>query len=288
MVKKKKLKNGWDKLYGSSFGDLRKMSNTAFLLRLLYRSQRNLGTGICDLTDSEVRNFTGWNREKIQAAREFLLKKGLIICKGYHLYYVSKLSTICRETRQTHLSGKPTKDVGKPDNHLSGKPTKDVGKPDNLPHPTDTDILQTTDNAVAVLNPPPQKAPLFLPDLVELHFSISGAQPNEGLRRAVLLHLNNCFNSGWKLTEIEAKVRNNSVNYKKTIYQLIQPLTADEQRIRKNTAFMAREQDLKDNGFVCEKCQIFIDGTQECGVRNIYRYRTCGNTEKFKPIKKEA
>ncbi len=284
---KKKLKGGnWDPIFKSSFGDLRKMSKTAFILRLLYRSYRNPRTNLCDLSDAKIREITGWRRETIQFAREELLKKRLLAPRGYHLFYVPKLSTSRRKIRQPHLTENPSRDDGKSVNHLTENPSRDDGKSVNFPHPSDTDI-QTTEAVVDVLNPPPPNKPLSLPELVELHFSISHAQPNEGLRRAVLNHLNNCFISGWKLTEIEAKVRNNSVNYKKTIYQLIQPLTADEQRLRKNAVFMAKEKDLKDKGFVCENCEIFITGTQECGMRNIYRYRTCGAVEKFKPIKKE-
>ena len=83
-------KKGFDPIWASDYLDIKlnKLSRTAFILRQMYRSYRDIKTNLCILSDLQIHNITGWHRESIQKARKQLINLGEIIPTGYHSFAV--------------------------------------------------------------------------------------------------------------------------------------------------------------------------------------------------------
>ncbi len=265
------------------------MSKTAFILRLLYRSYRNPRTNLCDLPDVKVREITGWDLHAVKMARELLLKKRLILPRGYHLYFIPKLSTGFGKTPKPQFRENPERVSGKPLNQFRENPERVSGKPLNSPHPTDTDIYRQQQGPAAVLNPTPQKAPPSLPELLELHLKITGAQPNEGLRRAVLNHLNECHISGWKLADLERIICDNRLNaVKKNIYDLVKPLSELDRAKKRSQEKTEHLRDLEKRGCTCGNCRLWKKAeARDCNNEIAFWWKICSHEGRFERLKNE-
>jgi hypothetical protein len=127
-----RLKPGFDPLWQSEFLDFRllKLSKTAFILRQMYRLYRDFETNVCNLSDLQIRNITGWDRDCIKSAREQLIKLKEITPCGYHTFKV-------RPFQQHQTCGKipqPTQKpvAGKTGNQLPENPATTCGKTPQL------------------------------------------------------------------------------------------------------------------------------------------------------------
>jgi len=274
------LKAGrWDAITKASFKDLPKLSNAAFILRLIYTTNRNPYTNLCELHDFEVCKITGWNHETVQFARELLLKKRYIIHKKRGLFFIPNM----RKIRTSQTAENPQKNSGKSAPHPAENPQKNSGKSAIPPHYSETDINNNKGDAAAVLNPAPQKAPPSLPELLELHLKITGAQPNEGLRRAILNHLNDCHVSGWRLADMERVIRGNQLFFiKKNIYELLKPLSELDRAKKATQDKLDHLKDIEKRGYTCGNCKLWDkDHTRGCNGDFAFWYQICKHENKF-------
>lgn len=85
--KNQKLESDFDPIWSDDFYALRIISNTAFILWRIFishREDREAPSSISKITDTKIRNITGWNYRTIRKARKELAEAGYIVPQGYH------------------------------------------------------------------------------------------------------------------------------------------------------------------------------------------------------------
>lgn len=148
---KNKLEPGFDPVWSSEFLDIKikHMSRTAFILRQMYRSYRNITTNVCELSDLKIHQITGWHRRAINKARQQLIALGEIIPIGYRTYAVKdfhRYKESCAQKAQlenSYLSPKGSTDCAQKAHRLSPKGSPIEPKGLNFPVSTDTDTDKT-------------------------------------------------------------------------------------------------------------------------------------------------
>ena len=166
-MSKNKLKPGFDPVWNSDFLDikLKKLSKMAFIMRQMYRSYRNPENNTCSLSDLQIRNITGWDREFIAKARRQLIRLGEIIPTGYHSFAVKpfhQYQESCGENRQlqkTDLTVKPSTSCGENRQDLTVKPSTSCGENRQLqshPDKTNTDKTESISASPVSKNETPE------------------------------------------------------------------------------------------------------------------------------------
>ncbi len=87
-MKGNKFISGFDPIWKEDFIEFSFLSTSAFFLRLFMIAFRNPTTDIFDKSDVFIQKITKIHRNTIRKAKKELIRHGLIIPKGYHVYLV--------------------------------------------------------------------------------------------------------------------------------------------------------------------------------------------------------
>ena len=242
---------------------------------------------------AEISKITGLSIRSLKYSRKKLLARKDISLAGYGRIKVSpfsryKLSPDSAKNAPIDIEQgagfAPIKHDKVQDLHQDGANNAPDGAKNSTFSPPHVDIdSRQQQSPAAVLNPSPQKAPPSLPALVELHIKVSGAQPNEGLRRSVVNHLNDCHISGWRLADLEKVIESNRLNaVKKNIYDLVKPLS-ELDLAKKNTQDKVEHlKDLQRRGITCGNCALWDkDRARACAGDYAFWYQICKHEDKF-------